>query len=199
MKRASKRLFFDPIEIESTLPVLENVLAIIITHNHGDHLQPEKVQEIRDRNPEVRILVPSDAVELIDKAEVVSPGDTLDMGNFNLVFFGGEHAAVIPGKVPCQNLGVIVNKSYVNPGGSYDVVELAERPEVLFCASVAPWCRVSETMNYIETTKPKMVVPVHNGLLSDFGNGIYNNLLRQAAEKVDAEFAPLAIGESIEF
>lgn len=44
----------------------------------------------------------------------------------------------------------------------------------------------------------KIVLPVHNAVLSEFGNGVYNNWLRQACESAGSEFAPLASGESID-
>ncbi len=42
-----------------------------------------------------------------------------------------------------------------------------------------------------------MVIPVHNAVLSELGNGFNNNWLRTACEEVGAQFAPLGIGESV--
>ena len=41
IEKDGKRVVFDPVEIRGKIPKLENVVAIVITHKHGDHLQPE--------------------------------------------------------------------------------------------------------------------------------------------------------------
>ena len=53
-------------------------------------------------------------------------------------------------------------------------------------------------MEYIKLVRPKLVVPVHNAVLSGLGNGFNNNWLRAACEEVGADLAPLEIGESVE-
>lgn len=197
-EKEGTKVLCDVVEIETTLPNLDNVAAVLITHKHGDHLQPDVLQTIRERNPGLRVFAPQDALELVGEAEVVAAGDEIEVGGFKLRFFGEEHAPIIPGEIPCQNVGAVVDEVYVNPGDSYDLLD-GVTPQVLFVASAAPWCRVSEAMEYIKAMRPKMVVPVHNAVLSNFGNSVYNNWLRQATEAVGAEFAPLTIGESIEF
>lgn len=43
-----------------------------------------------------------------------------NLGGIELRFFGHNHAAIVPGKVPCRNIGVVVNEKLVNPGDSFD-------------------------------------------------------------------------------
>lgn len=50
------RIVCDPVEFEYKLPELNNIAAIIITHKHNDHYQPEILQRIVADNPDVRIL-----------------------------------------------------------------------------------------------------------------------------------------------
>lgn len=71
-------------------------------------------------------------------------------------------------------------------------------PEILLVPSAAPWCKVSEGMEYIKVVKPKVAVPVHNAVLSELGDGFNNNWLRVACEEVGAELAPIGIGEGVE-
>lgn len=106
--------------------------------------------------------------------------------------------AIVPGVVPCENIGVVVDGKYVNPGDSFDVPENFGEVKVLFVPSAAPWCKVPEGMDYIKSVKPKIAVPVHNAVLSDLGNGFNNNWLKVAAEEVGAELKALKVGESFE-
>lgn len=188
----------DPVEFEESLPELDNVVAIVITHKHGDHLQLEKISAILDRNPGARVLTTADTAPEIPSAEAMQSDDVVNVGGFELRFFGENHAAILPGKIPCQNLGVVVDDKIVNPGDSFDVPSDITQPEVLLVPSSAPWCKVYEGMEYIKTVQPKMAVPVHNAVLSSLGNGFNNNWLRVACEEVGAELVPLDPSGSME-
>ncbi len=198
VEKEGRRVVCDPVEFTTPLPELDNVVAIIVTHGHGDHLQPERVSALLARNPEAQILTVADAVEEFDQATAVKAGDSINLGGFALRFFGKDHGEIIDGEVPCDNIGVVIDEMIVNPGDSFDIPEDIDSPEVLLVPSVAPWCKVNESMAYIEAARPKIVLPVHNALLSEFGNGVYNNWLRRACEEAGGEFAPLSSGESID-
>lgn len=224
LEKGGKKLVFDPVEFAGTVPALDGVVAIVITHLHGDHLQPERISAILDRNPGAKIFAPEDAVTVILNAlgtanvtvvaggdEIFVSGDEVAVGGdeaaegfvgknegFKLEFFGKDHASVVAGKVPCQNIGVVVDGKLTNPGDSFDLLEMNGAIEALLVPEVAPWAKISETTEFIKIAKPRIVVPVHDGLLSEMGKTIYNNLLRATCEEVGAEFAPLGIGESIE-
>ncbi len=198
IEKDGARIACDPVEFEVSLPELDNVVALVITHKHGDHLQPEKIAAILDRNPGVRIFTPVDTASDIPNAETVKNGDVINVGGFELRFFGENHAAIVPGKIPCQNIGVVIDGKIANPGDSFDMPNGVVQPEILLVPSSAPWCKVCEGMEYIKLIQPKLVVPVHNAVLSELGNGFNNNWLRVACEEVGAELAPLKIGESVE-
>lgn len=198
IEKNGQKIVCDPVEFTVTLPELDNVAAMIITHRHADHLQPEKISWIRDRNPGMRIFTTADAASEIPGAEVVKDGNLIEIGGFALKFFGKNHAEIIPGKISCQNIGVVVDGKIVNPGDSFDMPDDVSRPKVLLVPSAAPWCKVSEGMAYIQQTVPEIAVPVHNAVLSEFGNGVNNNCLRMACDETGSQFAPLEAGESIE-
>lgn len=198
LEKDGKKIVFDPVEFVETLPDLTNVSAIIITHVHGDHLQPEKVQAILDLNPSARVIAPEDAAGSLPNATLVAGGDELEIDGFNLKFFGKDHASVVAGKVPCDNIGVVVDDKLTNPGDSFDLSDLDGTAEALLLPEVAPWTKISETLEFMKIAKPKFVIPVHDGLLSPMGKKIYDNLLRAACVESGFEFVPLGIGESVD-
>ena len=51
LEKNGRKIVFDPVEFENKLPELDNVVAVVITHKHGDHLQVEKLNEIVAKNP----------------------------------------------------------------------------------------------------------------------------------------------------
>lgn len=197
-EKDGKKVVCDPVEFTEKLPELEKVVAVVVTHKHGDHLQTEKLKEILEKNPEARVFTTSDAASEVPCAKTVRNGDKVKVDEFELEFFGKNHALIIPGVVPCENIGVVIDGKYANPGDSFDVPGDLDEVEVLFVPSAAPWCKVSEGMEYIKTVKPKIVVPVHNAVLSSLGDGFNNNWLRVAAEEIGAGFNALKTGESLE-
>ncbi len=198
LDKNGKKIVFDPVEFAETLPELHDVVAIIITHIHADHLQPERISAMLDLNPDAKIIAPADAVATLPDAIIVAGGDEMEIGGFNLKFFGKDHASVVAGKVPCENIGVVVDDKLTNPGDSFDLLDLNGTVETLLVPEVAPWAKMSETIEFIKIAKPKNVIPVHDGLLSPMGKNIYDNLLNAACADLQAEFAPLAVGESMD-
>ncbi len=198
LEKADKKIVFDPVEYAATLPELHNVVAIIITHAHSDHLQPEKISAILDNNPTAKVFAPADALTLLPNAIVVAGGDEINLEGFNLKFFGKDHASVFAGKVPCQNIGVVVDNLLTNPGDSFDLLELNGQVRTLLVPEVAPWAKISETIEFIKIAKPQFVIPVHDALLSPMGKTIYDNLLNATCAENGFNFAPLSIGESMD-
>lgn len=193
-----KRIVFDPVEFEKKLPELSNVVAIIITHKHGDHLQKDKIEKIQKENPEARLLVVEDAADEVVGAEVVRPGDVIKAGEFELEVFGENHAEIVAGEVPCKNIGVVVNRKLINPGDSFDIPNEKVDSAVLLVANAAPWLKIAESMKYVEKMQPRIVIPVHDALLSEFGKGVQNNWLKRACDEFGAEFCALEPGASVE-
>ncbi len=198
LEKNGKKLVFDPVEYAETLPELDNVVAIVLTHIHPDHLQMEQISTIMDANPEAKIFAPEDAAEILPNAILVAGGDEVEVEGFQLKFFGKDHASVLAGKVPCKNIGVVVDDRLTNPGDSFDLLELNGAVETLLVPEVAPWAKMSETVEFIKLAKPKIVIPVHDAILSPMGKNIYNGLLQATCDQNEYEFAPLNVGESMD-
>jgi len=189
-------LLFDPVEHTTNLPEFTNLDVIIITHKHGDHFQPELLHKILVANPNAKVFTTSDNSSAIPNAIVVKPSDKVDEGAFKLEFFGSNnHAAIYNGEIPCENIGVIVDGTVVNPGDSFDVPNLATIPVLLVPIS-APWLKTEESIKYIESLRPQIAVNAHDGLLSKMGLNITNNWIEQKAAIVGTVYKYCKPGES---
>lgn len=193
LEKDGKVLIFDPVEILAKIPEVSGVAAIIITHGHFDHLQPEVVERILAGNVGARIFTTEDTADKIRGAEVVKSGDKLEVGGFRLEFFGGEHMPIFD-KVPCQNVGVVVDDYFLNPGDSLDFVP-GKNIGVLFCPIVAPWCKGSDSVEFIKKYMPKIVMPAHDALLSEFGKGVYVRNTAAMCEEMGVKFEEKQIVE----
>lgn len=91
IEKDGTKIVCDPVEFETSLPDLDNVVAIVVTHKHGDHLQLERISAILDRNSEAHIFTTEDASMEIPDSEIVKDGDVVTVGGFELKFFGAVY------------------------------------------------------------------------------------------------------------
>ncbi len=195
IEKDGERIVFDPVEFNKTIPRLNNVVAVIITHKHSDHLQIEVIKKIIRDNSDAKIITTSDAASFIEDSIIVKGGESYEIGGFKLDFFSKDHAAIIPGQIPCENIGVVVNGSIMNPGDSFDYSDIGAK--VLFVPISAPWLKIAESMDFVDKVKPRIVIPVHDALLSDLGKSINGNWMKKACDGVGAEYKELMPGESV--
>lgn len=196
IEKNNKMVVFDPVEYEQTIPEIENVIAIIITHKHSDHFQPEVINKILGANPNAKIFTTSDTAVLLNSSTVAKAGDIYEVGDFKFEFFGKDHAPIVPGQVPCENIGVVVDDEIINPGDSFDMPK--NPAKVLLVPISAPWLKISEAMEYIEKMKPEIAIPIHDALLSKLGETISNNWVDRACDAIKADYKILRVSESIE-
>lgn len=196
IEKGGEILVCDPVEFTQELPDFHNVVAIVITHKHSDHLQPEVLARVLQDNPEAKVFTTIDAAPSINDAIAIRNGDTYNVGGFKLDFFGKDHAAIIPGQIPCENIGVIVDDRIVNPGDSFDLPNM--KPEILFVPISAPWLKISESIDFIKKVRPRIVIPDHDALLSELGRTISNSWMKKSCDSVGANFTHLKPRGSIE-
>ena len=196
LEQGSSKLLIDPVHITTPLPPLADVAVLVITHKHIDHFRPEIVTKIVTNNPNIRIFTTADASPDIPGATIVSAGESIEVADFTLQFFGADHAAVLEGQIPCANIGVLVNGTFAHPGDSFDPPPSAT--QTLAVPISGPWLKASESVAYIQSIKPQTVIPIHDALLSPMGLEVTGNWLRQICADTQAEYKALTPGESLE-
>lgn len=198
IEEAGKVLVVDPGVFTRTLPELSNVCAIIVTHVHPDHFDINQLQTIQAKNPDAMIYTVGEVAKELgtQKHEVVQAGTSKHCGDFRVSFYGGKHAIISESLPVMENVGILVNQKFYYPGDSLvapDNVPI----HTLAIPAVAPWSKISETMDFVAAVKPKHAFPVHNAILSDIGNSIYNPRLQAALEETAGSFTYLEPGQSL--
>jgi L-ascorbate metabolism protein UlaG (beta-lactamase superfamily) len=194
---SAQQLLIDPGIYSPTLPKLENVVGVVLTHLHDDHSYLPHIAAIKQQFPNVRIFGPADvAIKLgeID-CEVVMHGSRIEVGEFSLDFFGDLHQEIHRSIPLVQNVGVLVNSKLYYPGDSYTQCEYSF--ELLACPSAAPWMKISDLIDYLDAVKPQRAFATHNAILSEHGHVLQNNRIREIVTKHGGEFSYLQVGESI--
>lgn len=198
LEKQDEQLVIDPGSFGVPLTDLHNVVAVVITHEHGDHWTADQLKRVLDNNPEARLIGPAGlATAASDFAiEVVAPGDTLTVGQFKLAFFGGTHAQIHSSIPTCDNVGVIVNDTFAYGGDSYELPGVSV--PVLAVPVGAPWLKIGEAMDYVLAVAPRRAFSVHEATLSQIGRTLGNARLKGATERGGGEFTVLEPGDSLE-
>ena len=196
IERADDLLVIDPGSF-LTPPDFHGTVAVVITHEHADHWTPEQLRRVLEDSPEARIFGPQGVVDAASEfeVEVVTAGQTVEIGAFTLQFFGGRHN-VIHASIPVvDNLGVLVNDELFHPGDSYTVPDVPV--ETLAAPVGAPWLKIGEAMDYVLAVGAGRVFPIHEMTLSVAGFGLHSPRLERATTERSGEYFVLAPGESI--
>ena len=197
VEREGQFLVVDPGSLSPDFVVPENVVAIVITHEHADHFDPDKLAAIYNKNPNSLLLADESVTTKMPdhKSQAVSVGDQITVGAFQLEFFGGKHATVYQDTPQLVNLGVMINEQLYYPGDSLTV---PNKPvDVLALPLGAPWLKTSEAIDFMLRVKPRFAFPTHDGVLSSAGQTFGDNWLKQSAEPAGIVYKRLG-GEAVE-
>lgn len=192
VEKDNQLLVVDPGEWSSDFISPSNVVAIVITHDHGDHFDHEQLEAIIDENPDAVIVGPETVTSQIEvfQTKTVQPGDSLDIGPFHLEFFGGTHAVIHPSIPAAVNIGILINDLLYYPGDSF---VLPGRPvDTLALPVAAPWLKISEAMDFLTQIRPRLAFPTHDAVLSQIGKELVDGRLNATAQEQDTTYQRLA-------
>jgi L-ascorbate metabolism protein UlaG (beta-lactamase superfamily) len=176
---------------------LQEATAVLITHEHADHVDPELLVAAQTGNPALVVHTNADVVaQLTQKgvtAQPVAPGNTFTVAGFDVRVVGGEHAEIYDGLPGCANVGFIIDDALYHPGDSLFVPDADI--ETLLVPVSAPWLKLREAIEFVRAVGPRRAHPIHDALLSEIGLGNFDNWL---ANKGDSDYSRIPIGASVE-
>jgi len=201
-----RRVLVDPGSFSRDWHVIPGVDAVVVTHQHPDHVDAEHLPALLAGAPGARLVVEGalgqDASLLRlehgdERVEVLAPGGHVDLGGVVLEGVGGRHAVIHEDIDRIGNVGLLVRAegepTLFHPGDAYEYAP--EGVDVLAVPLVAPWASLKETVAFTRAVGPGAVVPVHDTLLSPVGRALY---VRQLGALGGAEVRDLAGAGSTE-
>jgi L-ascorbate metabolism protein UlaG (beta-lactamase superfamily) len=170
--------------------------AVLITHEHPDHLDVDALTDALAQRPDLKVFAHPEVLPKLtafrDVVTAVEPGQAFSAAGFGVRAYGGQHAVIHPDIPRIANLGYLISDGATNlyhPGDSF-VVPDGEAVETLFVPLNAPWAKVSESLDFARAVKPERAFALHDGLLADTGIGIYGGLLERLSGTTYARVAP---------
>ena len=182
--------------------------AILITHEHADHCDPERLPALLAANPATPLYAPAAVIgsltQLTQAAQLspseqpgdaaarslvaVADGDTFRVGSLAVEAVGELHDVILPSIPQVANVGFIVvdeaGTRLFHPGDSYATTPVGVT--MLALPLLGPWSKLDETIEFVRAVAPQRLFAIHDALLSDIGAGLFWRFVRQhASEGVD--------------
>lgn len=191
------RLVIDPGSFTPALAAMDDVVAVVITHEHADHWTPEHLATLQAAHPRARFFGPRGVADAAADfaVETVADGDIVEVVGFRLEFFGKLHAVIHKSIPVVDNVGVLVNDRFYYGGDSYTLPgrEIA----ALAAPGGAPWLKIGEAMDYVLAVAPRHAFAVHDAPLSDIGLRMHRDRLRWATEQSGGGWVELEPGAAL--
>lgn len=199
-----ERILIDPGGFTPGFEALRDLSAVVVTHQHADHLDQRRVPTLLHHNPGARLLVDPGSIEVLSglglDAEV--RGEQTRVGGVTLTAVGEVHALIHEDIPRIPNVGVVLRAlgepSLYHPGDSLDG-DPGDVDVVAFPLN-APWQASRDMAGFLRRLNPPQAVPIHDALLSDEGRRLYlgqadrlggaSTVIHDLAARGAVEFAP---------
>ena len=182
---ADLRVLLDPGTFSSGFEQLRDLDAVLVTHQHPDHCDPDRFAPLVEANPGARVLLETQTADQLRDGGLRRDVETLTSGT-DVTLEGrgsaltvspvGQRHAIIHADIPrIDNTGVVLRAdgepSFFHPGDALD----AEPGDVdlLGVPLNAPWCAMKETIEFVRRIGAPRFVPIHDGLLAENGRELY--------------------------
>jgi len=171
-----RTLVLDPGAFSDLDPALDGADAVLITHEHIDHVNADRVRAAAQADPRLRVWAPAGVAasfeDLGEQVVSVGAGESFEAAGFDVRTFGGQHALIHPLIPIVANVGYLIGGSVYHPGDSF-IVPPAPVSTLLF-PSVAPWSKMAEVLDFVVAVRAPKALPIHDAVVND----IYRMVLR---------------------
>ena len=198
LEKDGRALVIDPGAMTLETEAWTGADAMLITHEHFDHFEPERLRASVVEDPRLVVYtcpgVARHLTELGDRVQVVREGDVLSIAGFEVTVAGEKHHFSHPDVPPVDNIGFVIDGEVFHPGDALTVVDVP----TLLVPGQAPWMTVPHLIDYLRTMAPRRAYAIHDGLINEWGIQVLESVLAGEAERLGADIRRLKPGESIE-
>jgi L-ascorbate metabolism protein UlaG (beta-lactamase superfamily) len=193
-----RTLVIDPGVFSELEAALDGAQAVLITHEHPDHVDADGLRAAAERDPRLRVWAPAsvaDALKLGDQVVTTEAGQSFEAAGFAVRTFGGQHALIHPSIPIVANVGYLVEDVVYHPGDSFIVPPV--QVQTLLVPLHAPWSKTAEVIDFVVSVRAPHVRPIHDVLLTDTGRGFVEAHVGRIGAEYGSEYATWRSGDSV--
>ncbi|MGJ3188711.1 MBL fold metallo-hydrolase [Paenarthrobacter nitroguajacolicus] len=204
LEKEGKVLVIDPGTFSESEEALSGAHAVLVTHEHNDHIDRPAVTAALRSNTVLEVHAPAGVAaalkensDIADRVHAVEPNTGFEVAGFSIRTFGGQHA-VIHAQIPVvANIGYLVDDNVFHPGDSFVVPDGID-VKTLLVPIHAPWSKIGEVVDFVISVRAPKAFPVHDGLLNELGRGIVEGHVTRIGARYGTSYARLAARDSVE-
>jgi L-ascorbate metabolism protein UlaG (beta-lactamase superfamily) len=156
---------------------LDRLDAIVVTHQHADHLDPGRAAGLLALNSDAMLLCDQETAASVEVGDwtASSDGVATDVKGATVTGVGAQHAVIVPALPRIANVGVLITAPdepvLFLAGDTYEYVP--DGVDVLGVPLAAPWAKISETVDFVQRVAPRVMFPVHDCTIADVAYGMF--------------------------
>ena len=204
LEKDGRALVIDPGVFSDVKAALDGADAVLITHEHPDHIDADALRTAMGENADLRVWAPATvAASLVDtlpdardRVTTAEPESGFTAAGFDVRTFGGQHAVIHLLLPVVANICYLIDGAVYHPGDSFTVPSAPV--SALLVPIHAPWSKISEVIDFAIAVRAPQAFQIHDGLLNDTGRAMVEGLVTRLSAPFGTTFRHLDVGDSVE-
>ncbi|MDN5804342.1 MAG: MBL fold metallo-hydrolase [Microlunatus sp.] len=175
------RVLIDPGNFSASWHGLTDLDAILLTHVHPDHADPEHLTALVRANPQTKVYVEPSIVSAEQAgtfpqlgAHALAAGEQMAIGDLLVTAVGGQHAVIHRDIPMIGNVGFVLRSegqpTLFHPGDS--LATIPDKIDIVAVPAYGPWAAMKETVDFVREVGALEGFPIHDELLNDRGRAL---------------------------
>jgi L-ascorbate metabolism protein UlaG (beta-lactamase superfamily) len=179
------KVLIDPGSLASDVDQVGAVDAVLVTHEHPDHIDLASLQTLRRANPGLTLygspgvcgVLPAEEKERV----LLLTGNTSSttVAGWEVATTTTAHATIYPELPKVLNNSFLLGGHLWHPGDA--LVDPKRHIDVLLLPIGGPWLKLADAIDYLRAVSPSVAIPIHQGGLAPAHRELHVNLLMKFA------------------